>query len=76
MGLKVKFKCKLNKLCFIILLTSYCSFSVPHSLSPLQERQFIPLLRLLLRLYLSVWSSRASKYWHHWLGNMVSIVYT
>lgn len=59
------------------LKTCYClhiALSPPCSLSPPQEWQFIPLLCLLLRLYLSVWSSRPTNYWHHWLGNMVSIL--
>lgn len=47
--------------------------SLSCSLSPLQEWQLIPLLCLLLRLYLSVWRSRPTNYWHNWLGNMVSI---
>lgn len=52
----------------------HIAVSLPRSLSPLQEWQFIPLLCLLLRLYLSVWRSRPTDYWHHWLGNMVSIL--
>lgn len=59
--------------CLFILLCLHYSFSLLFSLSPQQERQFISLLCLLLRLYLSVWSSRSTNYRNNWLGNMVSI---
>lgn len=47
--------------------------SPPSSLSPVQERQFFPLLRLLLCLYLSVWRSRPANNRHQRLGNLVTV---
>lgn len=47
--------------------------SLPSSPSPLQERQFFPLLRLLLCLYLSIWRSRPANNRHQRLGNLVTV---
>lgn len=44
-------------------------------LSPPQERQFIPLLCLFLRLHLPVRRSRPADHRHHWLGNMVTLYF-
>lgn len=52
------------------------SVSLPSSLSPLQERQFFPLLRLLFCVYLSVWCSRPANDRHHRLGNVVTVFNT
>lgn len=40
--------------------------------SPFQERQFLPLLRLLFRLHLSVRRPRPANHRHHRLGNVVT----
>jgi len=41
---------------------------------PPQERQFLPFLRLLLRVHLPVWRARATVHRHRRLGDMVSLL--
>lgn len=47
--------------------------SPPPPLPPLQERQLVPLLRLLLRLHLSVRRPRPADHRHQRLGNVVTV---